>query len=497
MDKKNALFVLTFIFCSCISPKDKIKSELPPNIVFILADDLGWSDLPNYGNKFNEAPNIERLAREGMQFNNAYAMNPVCSPTRASIQTGQYPARIGINDFLLGHWRPFEKLTVPSNKTQYLPLSYETIGESMQKAGYQTGYFGKWHLGNTEKYYPKNQGYNESVVYNGGGFFNYNNLMFPKTNFSKSKVLSEALTDLSIEFIKKNKNNPFFLFLSHYDVHVQLDAQEELIDKYLKKTKIDGYPCNAVYASMIENIDKSVGKIMDELKALNISNNTIIVFFSDNGGLVNRFDKKQLLAKEKLNCYKGDTLQYVATSNKPLRGEKGTVYEGGIREPFIVKWPNKIKQGYKSNALVGSIDLFPTFLEMAEGKLPENQIIDGKSIIPEMMEEKLDSEREFFWHYPVYHHSVPASAVRKGDFKLIHFYDDNHLELYNLKDDISESNNLAQRNKEKTTELFGHLKNWLKVVDAAMPVENPNFNQEKRNKWAQHPDFNNMLSENN
>jgi len=486
------IFILAFIF-SCKSKESENKETKPPNIVFILADDLGWADLPSYGNKFNEAPNIEKLASQGVQFNNAYAANPVCSPTRASIQTGQYPARIGINDFLPGHWRPYEQLIVPTNKTQYLPLDYETIGEVLQKAGYKTGYFGKWNLGFTEKHYPKNQGYDESVVYNGGGFFDYNETMAPQTNFPEGTVLSEALTNLSVDFIDKNKDQPFFLFLAHYDVHVQLEAQDELIKKYLNKPKVDGYPSNAVYAAMVENVDTSVGRIMNKLEELNLSDNTIVVFFSDNGGLVSRFDEIPLVAKRNLHYYENDSLQYIASSNKPLRAEKGTVFEGGIREPLIVKWPGKTKAGTKSDALIGGIDFFPTFAEMANAKI-SNQIIDGKSIVPDIIGESKDYERVIFWHYPVYHHDVPAGAVRKGDWKLIQFFDDNHLELYNLKNDIGETKDFTDEYPEKTKELFTLMEGWRNSVDAAMPVENPNFDENKRHEWGRHPDRDDIQS---
>ncbi|WP_047419491.1 sulfatase [Cellulophaga sp. Hel_I_12] len=487
----GSIVLITLLLFSC--NKIEKKEKRPPNILFILADDMGWADLPNYGNQFNEAPHIEALAKQGMQFSNAYAANPVCSPSRASIQTGQYPARIGLNDFLPGHWRSFEKLTVPSNKTQFLPLSYETIGEVLQSAGYKTGYFGKWHLGHTEKHHPKNQGYDESVVYNGGGFFDYNNLMSPKTDFPPGKILSEALTDLSIDFINKNKAQPFFLFLAHYDVHVQLDAQSELIDKYLKKPKPIDYPSNAIYAAMVENVDTSVGRILKTLSELDLEDDTVVVFFSDNGGLVTRYDKIPLIAKEKLHYYEKDTLQYIASSNKPLRAEKGTLFEGGIREPLIVKWPKKIKAASTSDALVSSIDFFPTFIELAKTNLPKNQLIDGQSIVNTLLNKENHTERTLYWHYPVYHHATPASAIRQGDWKLIYFYEDDHEELFNLKVDIGETNDVAKNHPEKKEDLLRSLKNWIKDTEALIPIQNPDFNPEKREVWTRHPNFDDML----
>lgn len=490
--KSFLLCILLILIYSTSALSQKQKIEKQPNIVFILADDLGWADLPMYGNYFNEAPNLKKLAEQGVLYKNAYAANPVCSPTRASILTGSYPARIGINDFLPGHWRPYEELIVPKNKTQYLPLSYETIAERLKNIGYTTGYFGKWHLGYTLKHYPDKQGFDESVVFRGGGYFNFE--LFPDKKFPEGKVLSEALTDLSINFIEKNKKKPFFLFLAHYDVHVQLDANPALVQKYLKKPNKGDYPGNAVYAAMIEQLDNSVGRIMKKLKALNLNENTLVIFTSDNGGLISRFDKRPLLARDKMSIYKEDSLRYIASSNKPLRGEKGTVYEGGIRVPLIIKWPGKTFAGTKSQALVSSIDFFPTILDAADGKLPHDQIIDGKSILPEVIREDLNSERILFWHYPVYHHSVPASAVRKGNWKLIHFLDDDHLELYNLEMDIEESNNLRLKNPDKAKELMTILNRWRREINAAMPEKNPNFDKQKRHEWKRHPEFEEMLN---
>lgn len=459
----------------------------PPNIVFILADDLGWADLPVYGNGFNEAPNITRLADEGMRFDNAYAACPVCSPSRASIQSGQYPARVGVIDFITGHWRPYEKTIVPKNRTQYLPLEQITFAEKLKEAGYATGYFGKWHLGWGD-YIPTSQGYDEQVVYNGGGFFGYGPKTDPPTEFPEDKVLSEALTDLSMSFMERHKDQPFLLFLAHYDVHVQLDAQQELINKYLAKEKVKGYPSNAVYASMVENIDTSVSRIESQLEELGLRENTMVIFFSDNGGLISRFDKIPLHARSKMHIYEGDTMQYIASSNTPLRAEKGTVYEGGIREPLIVKWPGKINKGSLNHSVVTSVDFYPTFLELAGVTPDPNQELDGISLLDIFTSSKEEYDRPVYWHYPVYHHGVPASVIRKGDFKLIENLVDGSLELYNLKEDISETNNLAQSKSDKASELHELLKAWQSEVSAEFPVPNPDFDLEKRFEWGRHPD---------
>ncbi len=479
--------ITLFIMIGCTDRQPDSLSGSKPNIVFILADDLGWADLPVYGNRFNEAPHLSQMAAEGIRFTDAYATCPVCSPTRASIMSGQYPARVGIIDFITGHWRPFEEVIVPKNRQQYLPLEIFTIAEAMKDAGYTTGYFGKWHLGGGE-YLPENQGFDKANVYRGGGFFNYAQRMSHPIEKEPGKVLSTALTDLSLQFIEKNRETPFFLFLAHYDVHVQLDADSILIEKYLAKEKVDGYPCNAVYAAMVEHVDQSAGRIRDKLIELGISENTLVVFFSDNGGLVSRFDRIPLLADSKLHIYEEDTLRYVASSNAPLRAEKGTLYEGGVREPMIMWWPGKLEQGVINEEIISSVDFLPTFAELAGIKLPANQVFDGKSLVEIMEEKGADPERAIYWHYPVYHHDSPASAIRKGDWKLIHYLVDDRIYLYNLKQDIGESRNLSELEPEKVTELYQQLEKWREECYAEFPLPNPDFDPEKRFTWGVHPD---------
>ncbi|MCG6191327.1 sulfatase [Maribellus maritimus] len=484
--KKNIILILSIllVFKTVGSTCSTREKQVNPNIVFILADDLGWADLPVYGNKFNEAPAIAQLAKDGIYFPNAYAACPVCSPTRASIMSGQYPARVGITDFIPGHWRPYEKVIVPKNRNQYLPSEITTIGEAMKSAGYATGYFGKWHLGNESEYHPLNQGFDESNV--GQGYYNVK--FTPPRAEGTNRRLSELLADFGEEFIRKHQKEPFFLFLAHFDVHVQLDADQELIDKYRVKTKIEGYPCNAVYAAMIKHLDQSVGRITKKLEELKLSENTIVVFFSDNGGLNKRYDSIPLLADSKASMYKNDSLLYVASSNKPLRGEKGTLYEGGIRVPLIVKWPAKIKKGMVSDAIVSSVDFFPTLVELAGRELPDDQVFDGKSLVSVLLGKNNDSERAIFWHYPVYHHDEPANAVRKGDWKLVQNLVDNHYELFNLRKDIQEANNCASTEPGKLDEMIHILKEWQQDIGAELPSPNPNFNKQKRYEWGTHPD---------
>jgi uncharacterized sulfatase len=456
-----------------------------PNIVFILADDLGWADLPSYGNTFNEAPHLDKLAAAGMRFTNAYAACPVCSPTRASIQSGQYPARVGVIDFITGHWRPFEEVIVPKNKTQYLPGEIETLAETLKNVGYTTGYFGKWHLGWSVGTTPADQGYDVVHEYAGGGF--YNSKFKPQPQKEYKGRLSEILTDMSIDFIEDNKNKPFLLFLAHYDVHVQLDADKDLIDKYLNKERKDEYPGNAVYAAMVEHVDNSVGRVVQKLTELGLEENTMVVFYSDNGGLIGRYDKIPLLAQNSLPVYQDSPLKYIASSNAPLRAEKGTVYEGGIREPLIVKWPAVVKPRQVCEAIVTSPDFYATFIEVA-GANPPAQKLDGESLLPVLSNNRFDYERPVYWHYPVYHHDQPMGAIRKGDWKLVQNFVSGDFDLFNLRADISEGMDLSEVYPEKMNELKDLLETWQNDVNAEFPVPNPDFNVARRYEWGKHPD---------
>ncbi len=480
MKFKKVAIAITWVFISfsCLA-------QHRPNIVLIMADDLGGRDLAVYGNKFNETPNIDKLAKQGMLFSNAYAA-PVCSATRASIQSGQYPARVGIFDFIPGHWRPYEEVTVPQHEVQYLPDDIITIGDAMQSAGYKTGYFGKWHLGNAPKHLPNARGYDNAHMYAGGGF--YNSKFVPEYKAPENKRLSEILTDMGINFIEENKEDPFFLFISHYDVHVQLDADRDLINKYLKKGKSPDYPCNAVYAAMIEHVDNSVGAMMNAVEEMGLADNTVFIFYSDNGGVDNRFDNIPLLGGESKHVYPdGHPLQYIATSNVPLRAGKGTLYEGGVRVPLIVRWPEKIKPASTSQAIVSSVDFYPTLVELADGKSPENQVLDGYSMLSALTENKFDPEREVFTHYPVYHHEQPMSAVRKGDWKIVENLVSGEFDLYNLTYDVNEMTDLKYSFPKKLGEMKTVLKKWQDETNAKMPVPNPGFDQNKRYEWGKHP----------
>jgi arylsulfatase A len=436
--------------------KSSVQIPAKPNIVFILIDDMGWTDLACYGNRFHETPNIDTLASEGMKFTDAYAACPVCSPTRASIMAGQYPARVGITDFIPGHWRPYEKLIVPENRLQ-LPLESVTIGEALKEKGYATCYIGKWHLGG-KNFNPDKQGFDEVVL----GVKNQND-----------KQVS-GFTDKAIEFIEAKKNEPFFLYLSHHTVHIPLEAPQKLIEKYRKKPKPAGGVNNPIYAAMVEHLDNNVGRIVKKLDELDLTRQTLFIFFSDNGGLYQPF-----------GGYNGD--KSPVSTNAPLRGEKGTLYEGGIREPLLVRWPGVVRPGTTCNVPVTSVDFYPTFLEIIGAKAPANQPLDGESILPLLKQTGTLGRDAIYWHYPHYHHSRPAGAIRQGKWKLIEFYEDGSLELYDLSKDIGEKNNLAGRMQQKVAQLQKNLADWRASVKAKMPTPNPDYDPARANEWKPRP----------
>ncbi len=438
-----------------------------PNFVFILIDDMGWPDLGCYGNRFHETPNADRLAAEGMRFTNAYAACPVCSPTRASILSGQYPARVGITDFIPGHWRPYEKLRVPINRQQYLPLENVTFAEALQTSGYTSGVFGKWHLGGRD-HFPDKQGFDTMGVLQGS---HKKFKLFPETELPDDPYLSEVLTDEAESFIEANQDRPFCLCLHHYAVHIPLQARQRLIEKYENKAKPDAGVNNAIYAAMVEHVDDSVGRVLDKLDELKLSDNTVVVFFSDNGGLRQRFD--------------GDGP--IVSTNAPLRDEKGTLYEGGIRVPMMVRWPGVVEAGSTNSAPVTSVDIYPTFLDMAGASKPAEQTLDGESLVP-LLAQSGELERDaIYWHYPHYHHSSPAGAIRQGRWKLIEFYDDGRLELYDLENDIGEQVNLAERDSARAQTMQRNLAAWRESVGAEMPRTNPDYDPARAHEWGRHP----------
>jgi len=446
---------LTMPGCSAGPEKTAAVSGLPhkPNFVFFLIDDMGWRDVGCYGSTFHKTPNIDRLARQGMKFTDAYAACPVCSPTRASILAGQYPARVGITDFIPGHQRPWEKLRVPDNRLE-LPLEAVTIAEVLSGIGYATSHIGKWHLG-AKGYLPEDQGFEYVVA--------------AVQNQNDKQVT--GFTDRAIKFIEENANKPFFLYLSHNSVHIPLEAPQELIEKYQNKPKPKSGVNNPVYAAMVEHLDTHIGRVLRKLDELRLTDNTVVIFFSDNGGLYLPF-----------GGYEGDRTP--VTTNAPLRGEKGTLYEGGIREPLIVRWPGVVKPGTTCSVPVSSVDFYPTFLDIVGGKGEPNHVLDGESILPLLRRAGTPRRDAIYWHYPHYHHSTPAGAIREVRWKLIEFYEDGRLELYDLESDIGEKNNLAAKMPQKAAQLQRKLAMWRQSVGAKMPTPNPDYDPAKANEWG-------------
>jgi arylsulfatase A len=436
-----------------------------PNFVFILIDDMGWRDLGCYGSTFYETPHIDKLAAEGMRFTSAYAAAPVCSPTRASILTGKYPARLQLTDFLTGRAdRPSQKLLRPKFR-QYLSLEEVTVAKALKPLGYVSASIGKWHLG-TEAYYPQKHGFDVNIGGTDtgsppGGHFHFRTPTLAARN--DQEYLTDRLTEEAEKFIDQNKEKPFFLYLSHYAVHIPLQAKKALVAKYQAKAKAMPGRHNPVYAAMVESVDDSVGRIMKKLEDLHLAERTVVFFMSDNGGL---------------SVLEGPNTP--ATSNMPLREGKGFLYEGGIREPMIVRWPGTAKPGSVCDVPVSSIDFFPTMMEMA-GTKPAAKV-DGVSLVPLLKQTDGLSRQALYWHYPHYSNQggKPSGAVRCGDFKLIESFEDGRLELYNLGDDMGEQHDLAAQLPEKTKALHVLLEGWRKSVQAQMPTPNPNYKPSQR-----------------
>ena len=454
----------------------------PPNVIFILIDDLGWADLGCYGSSFYETPSLDRMAEEGMKFTDAYATCNVCSPTRASILTGKYPATLGITSHIgLPQPDKWKKNTpmLPASYKEQLDLSEITLAEAMKPAGYRTAFLGKWHLGYDTKFYPEYQGFDVNIGGYGKGqppsYFSPYRIPNLKDG-PKGEYLTDRLTDEALKFMEESKDEPFLIYLSHYAVHTPLQGKPELVAKYkAKAAKLPkGVPefaddagvsvrqvqNHAVYAAMVESMDESVGKILDKLEELDLEKNTIVIFTSDNGGL--------------------STSEGRPTSNLPLRTGKGWSYEGGVREPLIVKWPGVTKPGSVSDGPVTSADFYPTILQMIGQPIPKDQKINGESVVPLLKGETLP-ERPLFWHYPHYSNQggFPSGVVRLGDFKLVENYEDMSVELFNLKSDLGETKNIAKENPEKVAGMTKLLHEWRKQVDAEMPTANPNYGSNK------------------
>jgi arylsulfatase A-like enzyme len=441
-----------------------------PNFIFILADDLGYADVGCYGSTFYETPNIDRLAAQGMKFTDGYASCPVCSPTRASILTGKYGARIALTNFIAGKRAG---MLLPPDWKPYMELDEYTLAQALREAGYATQCVGKWHLG-PKGYEAERQGFDRVDLPGGGGPSGYFPNIARNQNTAEGEYLTDRLTDRALEFIEANRQRPFFIYLSHHAVHIPLQAKAELIEKYRAKAaklNLGDTPRfapegdhqarqvqnHAVYAAMTESLDDSVGRVMQKIEDLGLAGNTVIIFTSDNGGL--------------------STAEGSPTSNLPLRAGKGWLYEGGIRVPLIVKWPGVTRPGSTCQEPVTSTDFYPTLLEMAGLPLRPDQHVDGVSFAGLLGGGEKPDRQAIYWHYPHYSNQGgrPGSAIRLGDWKLLEHFEDGRVELFNLRDDIGEKNDLSARMPQRAAELKAMLAAWRQQVSAQMPRPNPDY----------------------
>jgi len=440
-----------------------------PNIILFLIDDLGWRDLGCQGSSFYQTPNIDRLAAEGVRFTDAYAACAVCSPTRAAILTGKYPARLLLTDWLpSGRWNPKAKLR-EGRFLRGLPVEEVTLAEALRESGYRTANIGKWHLGSEPFSLPEHHGFDVNIAGNAHGapgsyFFPYpGDWKIPATNQrakwnvlpdgKEGEYLTDRLTDEAVKFIRDSRDAPFFLYFPHYGVHTPIQAKAEVTAKYerIPEAERQGKP---EYAAMVESIDDSVGRVMNTLAELKLDQNTVILFTSDNGGFYN------------------------ATNHAPLRANKGAYYEGGIRVPLIIKWPGVAKAGHVVSTPVTSTDLYPTCLSAAALPPLPNQHVDGLDLTALLKGGENLERKALFWHYPHYNEhpsSVPSSVIRKGPWKLIETFDPEGIELYHLDDDLSETKNIAAERTDVVDELRRELAEWRKDVGAEMMKPNPDY----------------------
>jgi arylsulfatase A-like enzyme len=463
--KSVLLLICSAVFFGCFSKKvNKEHTITKPNIVFILVDDLGWSDTSFMGNPVYQTPNLDKFSSEAVVFSNAYAPAANCAPSRACIMSGKNTPRHGI--YTVGsseRGKSENRKLIPTSNTTTLDEGFTTLAEALKKHGYTNASIGKWHLGDD----PKTQGFDVNI---GGSHAGH-----PKSYFSpykndnledgqKGEYLTDRLTNEAISFMTDNKEQPFFLYLPYFTVHTPLQGKENLVEKYEAKIKGDKR-FNAKYGAMVESMDENVGRLLSTLKTLNIEENTMVIFFSDNGGLASVSDQF------------------------PLRAGKGSYYEGGIRIPCIIKWPNN-KDHRKTTTPITGLDIFPTLMDIVEDKNDYN--LDGISLLPLLSENKSIVDRALYWHFPVYLQSVdpqkdeardslfrtrPGSVIRKGNWKLHEYFEDGKLELYNLDADLGEQKDLSEINPKKLKELYKDLKQWREANNAPVPsILNPNYN---------------------
>lgn len=452
-------FAAIVLCCPTLSLAEKPTEH--PNIVLLLADDLGWTGLRCFGSDFYETPHLDELANQGVKFTDAYAACTVCSPTRASIMTGMYPARLRLTDFIAGQNRPFAKLRIP-DWTKKLESRHATIAEELQSLGYRTGHIGKWHLsaraGSARGTEPTEQGFDVSKSRPPGtkGYKLSNSAL----SDSGSNYLTDALTDDACQFIDESKAEQFFLYFAYNVPHTPIQGRDDLVKYFSAKVDASATHKNPIYAAMVASLDESVGRIMDRLKKHDLLDNTVVVFTSDNGGLTQRYGKHDGF-----------------TENLPLRRGKGSAYEGGVRVPTIIRWPGVTEPGQVCDEPIMTTDFFPTFLEIAGNKTESKHDLDGRSIAPLLRDVSGTLDRDLFWHYPHYHAGGdgPYSAIRSGKFRLVEFHEDDSVQLYDLSSDLGEQTDLSSVMPDKAAELRGKLHRWRESIDAQMPTPNPDY----------------------
>ena len=459
---KSSLFsLLVLMLVSCVQEKES-EENTRPNIILINIDDMGWRDVGFMGSQYYETPNLDDLASEGMIFTNAYAAAANCAPSRAAMMSGQWSQRHGVYTVANSdRGKSSTRKIIPTRNTEYLPESQYILTEALKGAGYKTCHAGKWHITKD----PLSSGFDVNIggceAGNPGSYYPpYKRV--PLKAPSDDYYLTNLIMDKTLEFLNSVGKEPFFLYYSPYAVHTPIHPFKELLPKYENKPEWNGQN-NAKYATMVENLDTQIGRMIENLKETRKLENTLILFISDNGGM------------------------YRVTKQWPLRAGKGAYYEGGIREPMFAYWPGKIEAGTKTDIPVCNIDFYPTLLEVAGIEKPADKILDGKSILPVLKGGELE-ERPLYWHFPIYleggnietqdpvFRTRPGSAIRYGDWKLIQYFENNDIELYNLKEDLGEKNNLARSNPDKAEELLALLDTWRKNTNAPVPTElNPDY----------------------
>jgi arylsulfatase A-like enzyme len=481
INKKNIIACVLMIGMLCLV--DIVSAQRKPNVIFFLVDDLGSGEVGSYGSKFHETPNIDALAAQGMKFTTAYSPSTLCSPSRAALMTGRSPARLHLTDWIPGQEQINRKSLVPDWKT-YMDKERVLLPEAMKEQGYATFFAGKWHLiprptpkdrernnkeqlaainAMYEEHLPENNGFDENYggahqANQGGNYFypKYQNFHNMKGMGSPDKVLTDVLTDCAVDFIERKKKEPFFLELSYYAVHGPLTGKPEYVEKYKRKLadnpNADYYMKNPNKAAMLQSVDESVGRLVAKLKEIGQLENTLIIFTSDNGS---------------------DGDHYVAD----FRGNKGTPYEGGTRVPLIVTGPG-IKKGISDVPTIG-MDIYPTILSYIKAPLKPNEHLDGVDIMPVLSGRGTIADRPLYWHYPHYDKTTPFSTAIIGDSKVIRYADDGKIELYQLKDDVMEKNDLSVKNPEKAKKMEEEMTKLLEGVNYQPALPNPDYDPSK------------------